>query len=39
MIQAWAPLTFADEAGEDASRLRNPVAPAKRSKPKFPDRQ
>ena len=32
MIQAWAPLTFADEAGEDASRLRNPVAPAKRSK-------
>ena len=32
MIRAWAPLTFKDEAGEDASRLRNPVAPAKRSK-------
>ena len=32
MIQAWQPLTFADEAGEDAARLHNPVAPAKRSK-------
>jgi ribosome-associated translation inhibitor RaiA len=32
IIQAWQPLTFADEAGEDAARLRNPVAPAKRSK-------
>lgn len=32
MIQAWAPLTFADEAGEDAARQRNPVASAKRSK-------
>ena len=32
MIQAWASLTFADEAGEDAARLSNPVAPAKRSK-------
>jgi hypothetical protein len=32
MIQAWQPLTFADEADEDAARLRNPVAPAKRSK-------
>jgi transposase len=32
MIQAWASLTFADEAGESASRRRNPVAPAKRSK-------
>jgi len=32
MIQAWAPLTFADEAGTDAARERNPVAPAKRSK-------
>ena len=32
MIQAWASLTFADEAGENASRQRNPVAPAKRSK-------
>ena len=31
MIQAWAPLTFADDVGEDASRQRNPVAPAKRS--------
>ena len=32
MIQAWQPLTFADEAGEDAARLRDPVAPARRSK-------
>jgi hypothetical protein len=32
MIQAWAPLTFADEAGQDAARQRNPVASAKRSK-------
>ena len=32
MMQAWQPLTFADEAGEDAARQRDPVAPAKRSK-------
>lgn len=32
MIQAWVPLTFADEAGEDAARLSDPVSPAKRSK-------
>jgi len=32
MIQAWAPLTFADEAEADEARTRNPVAPAKRSK-------
>ena len=32
MIQAWQSLTFADEAGEEAARRRNPVAPAKRSK-------
>jgi hypothetical protein len=32
MIQAWAPLTFADEAGEDAARSSDPVAPARRSK-------
>ena len=32
MIQAWQPLTFADEAGEDSGRRRDPVAPAKRSK-------
>ena len=32
MIQAWAALTFADEAGETAARSRTPVAPAKRSK-------
>ena len=32
MIQAWAPLTFADEAGPDAARLADPVAPARRSK-------
>jgi hypothetical protein len=31
MIQAWAPLTFADEAEADATRTRNPIAPAKRS--------
>ena len=31
MIQAWAPLTFTDEAEVDAARQRNPVAPAKRS--------
>ena len=32
MIEAWAPLTFKDEADVDASRQRDPVAPAKRSK-------
>ncbi len=32
MIQAWAPLTFNDEADVDAGRERHPVAPAKRSK-------
>jgi hypothetical protein len=32
MIQAWQPLTFADETGEDAARLSDPVAPARRSK-------
>ena len=32
MIQAWAPLTFKDEAETDTARTRNPVAPAKRSK-------
>ena len=31
MIQAWAPLTFKDEAGQDALRLEHPVAPARRS--------
>ena len=31
MIEAWRPLTFADEAGPDAARERDPVAPAKRS--------
>jgi hypothetical protein len=31
MIQAWAPLTFKDEAGEDAGRLEDPVVPARRS--------
>jgi hypothetical protein len=31
MIQAWAPLTFTDEAAVDAARQRDPVAPAKRS--------
>ena len=31
MVQAWAPLTFKDEAPIDAARQRDPVAPAKRS--------
>ena len=31
MIEAWAPLTFADEAGPSAARLADPVAPAQRS--------
>ena len=32
MIQAWQPLTFADEVGPDSTRQRDPVASAKRSK-------
>jgi Transposase DDE domain len=32
MIEAWAPLTFKDDADVDASRERDPVVPAKRSK-------
>ena len=32
MIEAWAPLTFKDEVDIEASRERDPVAPAKRSK-------
>ena len=32
MVEAWKPLTFADEAGPDTARLADPVAPAKRSK-------
>lgn len=31
MMQAWRPLTFADETGADAARLSDPVAPARRS--------
>jgi hypothetical protein len=31
MIEAWAPLTFKDEADADAARERDPVAPARRS--------
>ena len=31
MVEAWKPLTFADEAGPDAARLADPLAPAKRS--------
>jgi hypothetical protein len=31
MIEAWAPLTFMDEAGTDAARLADPVVPARRS--------
>ena len=32
MLQAWAPLTFADEVDNQAERRENPVAPARRSK-------
>jgi hypothetical protein len=32
MIQAWAPLTFKDDADADRARERDPVAPAQRSK-------
>jgi len=32
MLQAWAPLTFADEVDDQAERMENPVAPARRSK-------
>lgn len=31
MIEAWAPLTFKDEAEADAARMRDPVAPTRRS--------
>ena len=31
MIEAWAPLTFMDEASPDVARERDPVASAKRS--------
>jgi transposase len=31
MIEAWAPLTFKDEAEADLTRLADPVAPARRS--------
>jgi len=31
MIEVWAPLTFADQADDDAARLADPVAPARRS--------
>lgn len=31
MIEAWAPLTFKDEADIEPSRLADPVAPARRS--------
>jgi hypothetical protein len=31
MIEAWAPLTFKDEAEADDARLADPVAPARRS--------
>jgi transposase len=31
MIEAWAPLTFKDEADTDAARLADPVAPTRRS--------
>ena len=32
MIEAWAELTFKDEAPADVQRTKDPVAPAKRSK-------
>jgi Transposase DDE domain len=32
MIEAWAALTFKDEAGPSAARAADPVAPAKRSR-------
>jgi Transposase DDE domain len=31
MIEAWAPLTFKDEADTEPSRMADPVAPARRS--------
>ena len=31
MIEAWAPLTFTDQTDDDAARLADPVAPARRS--------
>ena len=31
IIEAWAPLTFKDEDGDDAARLADPVVPARRS--------
>jgi hypothetical protein len=31
MIEAWAPLTFKDQADTEPARLADPVAPAKRS--------
>jgi transposase len=31
MIEAWAPLTFKDEARDETARLADPVAPARRS--------
>src|SRR5262249_58186776 len=31
MIEAWAPLTFKDEADPKPTRLADPVAPARRS--------
>jgi Transposase DDE domain len=32
MIEAWAPLTFKDEADTEPARLADPVAPARRSR-------
>jgi hypothetical protein len=32
MIEAWAPLTFKDQADTEPARLADPVAPAKRSR-------
>jgi hypothetical protein len=31
MIEAWAPLTFKDNAGTEPARLADPVVPARRS--------
>jgi transposase len=35
MIEAWAPLTFKDEADREPTRLADPVAPARRSDAAF----
>jgi Transposase DDE domain len=36
MIEAWAPLTFVDEASDDPARLADPVAPARARRRRSP---